>query len=155
MNGIVLINTSFKGFSPIYRRLTVGAAAQLLKTASINDVFERELNVLKLVSNRPENYEELAHVWAKIQLSRPVSVENFARQLLAAALYQPQLPQPSQPVLVLNSVKDRMVHPSCSEKIATKWRATLTRHPTAGHDLSVDDGPWVAEQITTWISQGK
>jgi hypothetical protein len=34
--------------------------------------------------------------------------------------------------------------------LAGAWGAALRVHPTAGHDLPLDDGGWVAEQISTW-----
>jgi len=39
----------------------------------------------------------------------------------------------------------------CSPRaLALQWGATLRVHGTAGHDLSLDDGPWVAEQVRRW-----
>jgi pimeloyl-ACP methyl ester carboxylesterase len=103
-----------------------------------------------MVSNRPETYETVSREWASIHESRPVTLENFGRQLTAAALYQPRLPEPHQPVLLLNSEKDRMVDPSCSVEIANRWGAPLVRHPTAGHDLPLDEPAFTAREIAKW-----
>lgn len=145
-----LINTSFKGYSPFYQRLSPEAFLRLLDILRGKTAAEREERVLRLVSNRPEIYKETATAWAKIFEDRPVSYENFARQLMAAARYQPSLHSPVVPVLVLNSKNDRMVHSSCSEQIASRWGAVLRCHPTAGHDLPLDEAEWVIEQICDW-----
>jgi pimeloyl-ACP methyl ester carboxylesterase len=149
-NGSVLINTSFKTFSPFYQRLKPQSYLQLFNIIRGRSAIERERAVLKLVSNRPDLFEETAHAWAQIHLSRPVSHENFARQLAAAARFTSVLETPPVPVLILNSLSDRMVNPACSKDIADRWHAELRRHPTAGHDLVHDDGPWVTSQITDW-----
>jgi hypothetical protein len=45
------------------------------------------------------------------------------------------------------------VNPSYSVKIAAAYRAQLAVHPSAGHDLTLDDPSWCAAQITTWSTQ--
>jgi pimeloyl-ACP methyl ester carboxylesterase len=148
--GVVFINTSFKGFSPPHRRLTPEAIVHIVNIMRASDPVERERRVLKMTSNRPELHEEIAKEWARLGLERPTTPENFARQLTAAALFAPKLPKPQQPVLLLNGAGDRMVHPSCSKEIAARWGATLVQHPTAGHDLTVDDGPFATKEIIRW-----
>lgn len=146
----VLINTSFRGLSPVHHRLTWDAYGHIFRIARSTDSLEREKNVLKMVSNRPELIEAIAAEWSRLHLERPVSPENFVRQLLAAARYEPHADPPGVPTLVLNSRLDRMVSPSCSEKIAARWNAEIRRHATAGHDLPLDDSPWVVDQLRTW-----
>ncbi len=150
LKACVLMNTSFKGFSPPYRRLMPTALMHLRRIITIKDPYERELEVLRMVSNRPEIREVTAKEWSRYALSRPFSRENFFRQLFAAARFEPRIDEPPVPILVLASRKDRMVHPSCSDEIAKRWRAELRNHPTAGHDLSLDDPGWVIEQIVDW-----
>ena len=149
-NGTVLISTSFKGFSPIHHRLNPPVLKTFLDIARGKDAVAKEKQVLRLVSNRPSRYDETAKEWATIQNSRPVSLENFARQLLAAALFEPRLRRPPCPVLVLVSKGDRMVSPKCSLSIAERWKTDLREHPDAGHDLPLDESGWVIEQILEW-----
>lgn len=146
----VMINTSFKGFSPPYRRLSPSALLHLKRIFQASDPYKREYEVLRMISNRPELREVTAKEWARIALSRPFSKENFFRQLFAAACFQPRIDEPPVPVLLLSSRGDRMVHPSCSDEIAKRWRAELRNHPTAGHDLPLDEPEWVIEQIVDW-----
>ena len=153
LQGCVLVNTSFKGFSPMFKRLSPPALQHLFRIFSAKEVVKAELGVLRMVSNRPEIYEDTARDWAKLQMDRPVSFENFARQLLAAATFSTALERPACPVLVLNSAKDRMVDPSCSRVIAERWNLPLVQHPTAGHDLPLDDGPWIIEQTRAFLKK--
>ncbi|MBK7793953.1 MAG: hypothetical protein IPJ62_16665, partial [Betaproteobacteria bacterium] len=57
---------------------------------------------------------------------------------------------PAAGVLILASANDALVDPRCSQALAEAWRATIAVHPKAGHDLPLDDGPWVAEQVARW-----
>jgi pimeloyl-ACP methyl ester carboxylesterase len=146
----VLVNMSMRGFSPFYRRLSPTSYLHMLNIVRVKDPYERERHVLKMISNRPEIYEETAAAWTQIMLDRPVSPENFTRQIIAAARYEAPEDPPPVPLLLLNSKHDRMVHPSCSEEIALRWHAEIRKHATAGHDLPLDDPQWVIEQIVQW-----
>ena len=145
--GAVLINTSFKKISPFYRRLMPTLYRSMFEIFRAKDVRARELGILKMISNRPELYEATVENWTAIQLTRPVSIENCVRQLTAASRFEPSLQPPAIPILILGCLKDRMVHPSCSEEIAEHWHADFRQHPTAGHDLTLDDPEWAIDQI--------
>jgi pimeloyl-[acyl-carrier protein] methyl ester esterase len=152
--GCILVNTSFRGYSPVINRLSPGALRHMFDILrERGSVYERELRVLEMISNRPEIHAEIAREWERLHLDRPVSLENFTRQLIAAARFEPRLIAPPVPVLLLNSAKDRMVDASCSQVIAQRWNAELRCHPSAGHDLPLDDGPWVIEEIGRFIEQ--
>ncbi|MCM2280945.1 MAG: alpha/beta hydrolase [Bdellovibrionaceae bacterium] len=155
VEGLVLINTSFRGCSPFYKRLWFDAYPFLARAIGETDTERREHHVVSLVSNRPELYAAIAREWAHVHERRPISRRTFARQLLAAARYQPPLAPPQARTLLLNSLSDRMVHPSCSEAIAERWHCELRRHPTAGHDLVLDAGPWVIAELQTWLAKQK
>ncbi len=147
--GCVLINTSLRGYAPFYRRLRPSAYGRLVKILSMRDALAREQSILSLVSNRPDIAAGTAHRWAGIARDRPLSRTTFARQLWAAASYRPRTP--TLPLLVLGSRGDRLVHPACSQAIATRWRSDFRQHPDAGHDLPLDDPAWVAAQICAWL----
>jgi len=153
-DGCVLINTSFRGYSPIHQRLRFGSLRHLANILRCyGNAAECERHVLRMVSNRPELYDEIAREWGAVLENRPVTPENFVRQLIAAALFQAPKRAPEIPVLVLNSAADRMVHPSCSKEIARRWHAEFRQHPSAGHDIPLDDGSWVAREIASWVKR--
>ncbi|MEI6473549.1 MAG: hypothetical protein WCO20_12995, partial [Holophagaceae bacterium] len=57
------------------------------------------------------------------------------------------------PTLLLLGAGDRLVDPQCSRKIAARWGCALAVHPWAGHDLTLDDTPWVADRVRDWLER--
>lgn len=150
--GAVLINTSVRGESPLYHRLRPRAMAELVKVGLDPRPASRENSILRLTSNHAPAYEANRAQWEAIQRRRPVSLTNAIRQLIAAAQFtlgdSPSLP----PLLFLQSEKDRLVDPRCGEALHRKLGGTFRRHPWAGHDLPLDDGAWMIEQIKNWLT---
>jgi predicted alpha/beta hydrolase family esterase len=54
---------------------------------------------------------------------------------------------------VLASRGDTLVDPDCSRQLAHAWRAEISEHASAGHDVCLDDGPWVAQQLRGWLER--
>jgi alpha-beta hydrolase superfamily lysophospholipase len=106
-----------------------------------------ERNILAMTSNQTARHGELTVAWTKIHEQRPVSLTNAARQIIAAATYRPSHEKPAIPVLLLNGGQDNLVHPKCSQAIAKHWGLKLAVHPTAGHDLTLDEPAWALEQL--------
>ena len=77
------------------------------------------------------------------------------RQLWAAARYRAPAARPATALLLLASRRDGLVHFGCSEALAAAWGCELRIHPGAGHDLPLDDGPWVVAQVRHWIDGAK
>ncbi|KXB30702.1 hydrolase [Dechloromonas denitrificans] len=148
--GCVLINTSLRPFSPFYHRLRPRNYPSLLPMLlGQGDASCREKTILRLTSSQPERPEKQAE-WAVYARQNPVSPGNAWRQLLAAARYRAPLHKPAPPMLVLGSAQDSLVNPACSRQLARLWNVAFAEHPTAGHDLPLDDGAWVASQIRCW-----
>lgn len=148
----VFINTSFKSFSPVHHRLKPSAVIHLLSHLRRLPTVERELLSLKLVSNRTDIIENksVAAEWSKFADERPVSLENFSRQLFAASSFKAPSQPPTLPLLVVYSEHDRMVDPRCSQEIIRRWNTAQAVHKTAGHDLTLDDPNWVIGQALAW-----
>jgi hypothetical protein len=49
-------------------------------------------------------------------------------------------------------MRDQLVNVQCSLTLAERWHCSIKLHPTAGHDLPLDDGIWVAQQVKDWIA---
>jgi len=144
----VLVNTSMRPFSPWYRRLRPGSYGALLHLAlwpQPDD--QRERTVLALTSRHARQPEAVVDAWTSLRRRHPVSTMNALRQLWAAARYRAPLHPPAVPLLVLASARDGLVDAACSRKLAQQWRAPLREHASAGHDLPLDDGPWVVTQL--------
>jgi pimeloyl-ACP methyl ester carboxylesterase len=151
--GAVLINTSFASLSPFYQRLRWQNYGKFCALLVQRDIYKRESAIVRLISNRKACYQQTAKEWAAIQTSRPLSIKTAAKQLIAAASYRPILIAPKAPVLLLNSKCDRLVSGNCSEQIQQHCSLELHTHPWGGHDLTLDDGEWVLEQVQIWLKE--
>ena len=148
---LVLANSSLRGLSPFWSRLRPAAYPGLFSSALEAELLARERRILSVVSNRTELHAQVAEEWTEIQAARPVSRANLIRQVVAGARYRAPSTPPRMPTLVVLSDGDRLVAPSCSRAIARAFSAELVVHPTAGHDITLDAGPWVVEQLVAWM----
>lgn len=149
-----VMNTSFANLSPLYHRLQLQAFKQFLRIGRAgDDLQKREYEVVKMVSNFSDRWLPVSQAWADIAEKRPMLFKNFARQLVAAATYKIAKERPEVPIVVLRSLKDKMVDPSCSEALASHWDLPMESHPRGGHDLCIDDPEWVIEKITAASSR--
>ena len=152
--GAVLINTSMRPFSPPQQRLRPRNLGRLLRLMlAPPGALEREEAVLRLTSNAPERHAGVTTRWAAWQRECPVSRANALRQVWAAARWSAPRARPAVPVLLLSSAADALVDPRCSVQLARHWACQLATHPWAGHDLPLDDAPWVAEQVRAWLDR--
>jgi len=150
----VLLNTSLRPFSRFYERLRPAAYGTILRGALFEpDAARREASILRLTSATASADAAIAAAWAGYADERPVSRANVLRQLIAAARYRVPDIARRAPVLLLAGARDRLVNPNCSARLARAWSVPLAVHPSAGHDLTLDAGPWVAAQVKEWLRQ--
>ena len=148
----VLINTSLRPFSPFHQRLRPRNYATLLRLVmQRGDEPAREALVLALTSRLAHSDASLLDHWAAYARECPVSGRNALRQLFAAARYRALQAQPDVPLLVLTAAQDGLVDTRCSLRLAQHWSTAMAVHPQAGHDIPLDDGPWVVEQVVAWL----
>ena len=147
----VLINTSLQPFSPFWQRLRPAHYAALLRLALFGGTpLAWECTALRLTSKRGD--ASVLPRWLQLRQQHPVSRGNALRQLIAAARYEAPRSLPRIPVLVLGSELDSLVSVACAKALARHGACALRRHPDAGHDLPLDDGPWVAQQVRQWLA---
>jgi pimeloyl-ACP methyl ester carboxylesterase len=154
LRGCVLINTSFAGISPMHRRLRPRNWTTLLGLVlpGRSDA-ARESAILRMTSALAGDRERIVREWSAWRREHPVSRANALRQLWAAARFRiPDLP-PAVSVLVLAGAGDALVDPECSRALARRWQADYAEHPAAGHELTLDDGAWVARQVRAWLER--
>lgn len=151
VRGCVLINTSLRPYSPFHQRLRPANYPALISLAlpGGSDA-EREATILRITSNSGDAMRVLGS-WIAWRRERPVVRANALRQLLAAWRHRAPTKRPIAPLLVLASAQDALVNPQCSREIAQRWQAAYAEHPSAGHDLPLDDGAWVAKQVRAWL----
>lgn len=147
----VLINSSLAPVNPFYQRLRPGAYLPLAATLLPGlPPRSRESLVIGLTIRLCADRLKLAQDWAGYRRENPVSVGNAVRQLVAAWRFRGA--KPVVPCLLLASRRDRLVDSRCSRDLALAWNAAFAEHPDAGHDLPLDDGPWVAARIGQWLA---
>ena len=141
----VLINTSLRPFSPFYQRLRPRNYGLLLRLAVLGaNPEDWERSILRITSQGGQ--DAVLPQWLALRAGHPVTRANALRQLLAAARYRAPTVVTS-PTLLLASAHDQLVSVACSQALARQWQCHLQVHPTAGHDLPLDDGDWVVRQI--------
>lgn len=147
----VLANTSLKPISPFYRRLQPAAWPLLLRMAlGKPGARAAEEGILQLTSNHHRQTRSVLDDWTQWRLTHPVSRANALRQLLAAMRFNAPAQAPQVPVLLLTGAQDHLVDTRCSTALAQHWQCRIAVHPTAGHDLPLDDAAWVARQVQGW-----
>ncbi len=151
--GAALINTSLAGLSPFYQRLRWQSYPNFFKLIVQPSLYLRELAIVQTVVNRRDRDQDIATEWANIQNQRPVRFSNTLNQIVAAARYCPEVKKPETQILLLTGKGDRLVAPACSYAIQKKWHIPLLSHPWGGHDLTSDDGAWVAARLQEWVVQ--
>lgn len=151
---MVLINTSLAPCSPFYHRLRPGNYPALLRQMLFGTLAQRENLVLRLTSNiasHTPRKRSIVEQWISHALQYPVSRANILRQLRAAMRYRVSTIAPAVPTLLLVAQQDQLVNAKCSLKLCECWHCDIRIHPTAGHDLPLDDGEWVAQQVKDWL----
>ena len=151
---MVLINTSLAPHSPFYQRLRPANYPALLWFMLFGSAEQRESLILDLTSrlaSRGACRKEIIERWTAFAREFPVTRANILRQLWAAASYRAVLTAPGLPVLLLAAQQDRLVNVKCSLTLAQRWHCALRVHPAAGHDLPLDDGGWVVQQVSEWL----
>lgn len=152
ISGCVLVNTSLRPVSPFYQRLRPRVYPVLLKHALFGGTpHEWEATILKLTSHLADDRALILDTWSALRRECPVTRRNALRQLWAASRYRIDA-RPAVRMLILASVNDGLVDSRCSRQLALRWGAELSEHPEAGHDIPLDDGPWVAKQVRDWLA---
>ncbi len=153
LENLVLINTSLSPYNPFYHRLRPENYPVLLRCLLFGSVIQRESMVLELTSSMASNRDKqsILNQWIAYARECPITRANILRQLWAAARYRALPAAPSAAVLLLAGQRDRLVNVKCSIKLADEWGCPIKLHPSAGHDLPLDDGLWVSQQVRDWL----
>ena len=150
--GAILINTSLRPFSPFHQRLRPSNYMRVLYLlAGSVSAEELEAAILGMTTRLVTGQRNVIREWLQWRREHPVSSRNALRQLLAAARYRAPQRSPFARLLLLAGAGDRLVDPRCSQTLASRWQARLVMHPTAGHDLPLDDEAWVLSEIREWL----
>ncbi|MBV8501744.1 MAG: alpha/beta hydrolase [Paucibacter sp.] len=149
---VVMINPSMRPFGLNYRPARpLHFLALLALSLSRRGLRQREARVLRMTTRLLHSREAVLDAWVGLQQDHPVTLGNIARQWLAGLRYKAKLARPVPPILLLCSRSDGLVDWHCSKAISRAWGAPLRLHTRAGHDLPLDDAPWVAQAVGEWL----
>lgn len=152
IDACVLVSTSLRPVSPFYQRLRPAAWPLLLQMA-LGRAAPRatEQSILKLTSAHLQKTLCVLDDWTAWRIAQPVSRSNALRQLLAAMRFSAPRQKPATRLLLLAGAGDALVDARCSKALARVWQCALAEHPSAGHDLPLDDPHWVVQQVRRWL----
>lgn len=147
IKSVVMINSSLHP-SPFFQRMRIQSWKQLINIFATRDATKREDKILKLTTSlSPKDRKPLAAQWGELAVQRGTTVRNALRQILAASKSR-WIPLPESCfLLVLASKHDQLVSFQSSVNLAKWERAPFRLHPTAGHDLPLEDTPWILNQL--------
>lgn len=142
-----LVGTSSSSNSRFYERfrlINLIKGAPLL-TAKNESVWEE--TILGMVANNDQRRREELPLLLEYTRTHKMKPSNVLRQLLAASRYRFPKAAPGN-VQLIGSYGDRLVSPRCTLRIAEAWKLQPLMHPSAGHDIAVDDPQWLLKQLT-------
>ncbi|MBC8451273.1 MAG: alpha/beta hydrolase [Planctomycetes bacterium] len=116
------------------------------------DLEKRGRLVLGTKPKDADHLEELAQPRVELATSCPLPPAVTSKQLLAASLWRAPKTL-TVATLFLGTEGDRMVHPSCTLRLAAHFHAPVVMHPWAGHEIPLDDPDWVAARVREWLGE--
>lgn len=144
---VALVNSS-STLSPPQKRMRPKALLRLTLALSQRSALRREQHIYALTAASCSAFE-YAIPAAAFHETAPMHPKSIVNQLRAAAAFGPP-GHLEQHCLVIRARGDRLVCPSCSERLAKHLQAELVEHPSAGHDLACDDPEWLAARLSGW-----
>ncbi len=147
VESVAIINSSLQQCSPFYRRLRPNNYLRVLKSLMSSDVARQEEMILQITSNKFQDTSRYLKYFSDFSCRHPTTKESIMRQLLLANQIRIER-FPDIPLKILSAHGDRLVSPSCSDEICKAFGGKQFAHPSAGHDLPLDDPEWVCEVLS-------
>jgi pimeloyl-ACP methyl ester carboxylesterase len=151
---VVLINSSARDVGHPLQRMQPAVLPRALGTAFARDLVAKERTILEITTSSHGDDAALAQEWAAYAREWPMPRATAVAQLLAAMRFRAPERMPIRS-LVLTSAGDRLCAPICSRRLAARFSSDFDEHPSAGHDLPLDDPRWVTERISRWLALGR
>jgi pimeloyl-ACP methyl ester carboxylesterase len=142
VESVAIINCSLSQYSPFYQRLSPKLYRKIVTTLLSRGVLNKEQIILNITSNRPERYDHYLESFTEFSKNHKVQRKNFFRQLALANNIK--ITNLDKPLKVICSEGDRLCASQCSKVIARELKGSIYIHPTAGHDLPIDEPEWLA-----------
>jgi pimeloyl-ACP methyl ester carboxylesterase len=148
IESVNVINTSLSQFSPFFQRLKIKNYTKIFLGLLVSNTSLKERLILGLTANNHESFEKNLANFVDYSKHHPVKRANFFRQLKLAKRIKIE----NWKKIKLNVITchlDKLVDSKCSIVIAEKLNGNLVIHPTAGHDLPLDDSEWLIQALET------
>lgn len=150
IDSVSIINSSLGQYSSFYHRLNIFNIGKVLSALFEADPEKQEETILNMTSNKLKENKKYIKAFAEYSSQYPVSKKNFFRQLaLANEIVIHDLPE--VPLKVICSLQDHLVDPVCSLQIQSMLGGSLIEHPTAGHDLPLDEPEWLSKVLLSQV----
>lgn len=146
---IVIVNSSAGNLSGLFERLSPKAIGKILQLFFSNNLIQREKVILELTTGMKKITPELVQKWASFGEQYPLKRSVFLKQIYAASRFIVPKKMPI-PLLILAGEQDQLCLPTCSKILGKHFACPLVLHPSAGHDLPLDDPDWMAKKIFEW-----
>lgn len=152
IDSTVIINSSARDLSPIHHRMQLKIWKDILSVPFKRNANDAEKLILSFVTNllNEDKIQEVSSCFARVKNENPMSLKNMIKQLVWAAKNSSPKKLHAN-LFFIASKADRMVDFNCSKKLADKYNASLELHSSAGHDIPLDDGPWLVSKIKNFI----
>jgi pimeloyl-ACP methyl ester carboxylesterase len=160
IQSVSIINSSLRQLSPISKRLIPRNYLKILGALFNSNAADQERLILEITSNHfketnqetTQETKKFISTFAEFSAAHPISRINFVRQLLLASHITINTTNNTPcfqniPFKVISSKQDRLVDSSCSKRIAEAFACKSYIHPTAGHDLPLDDPNWLCDVL--------
>lgn len=148
---VVAINISAKNLAKPWQRfdwkLFLKIPALFLASAR-----ETELTILKATLNLQKIDSGLLEKAINISAKYKTSKINFFRQIFAASRFCFPVEIKTNKLTIIYSENDRLVSSRSSKKIIEKLHCRHYIHPSAGHDLPLDDPQWLKITIADLVN---
>ena len=151
---VILVNTSFKGITPLFKRLRPLSLLRFINIFFTPSIESREKKILAMVSNNKIEREKLIDSWVDIQKKRPVRRKSFINQIKAALTSKVSIEMPKGvELLIIGAKGDGLCHYESSILLNKAWGGELKIHESAGHDLPIDDPNWLVSTMKNWYQK--
>jgi len=157
VRSLMMVNSSVGGSK--IPRISKRALFSILQIAVMG---RRGYDPLSRVILSPESpnskREKLSKSWSEIDREHRVSLRRLFSQLRAARGFQGFVEMASIkcPVTIVRCDQDKFVDPRNSDFIHRQIpSAEIVKHPTAGHELAVDDPDWFVDVIISALNRAE
>lgn len=149
IKGSIIINSSSSDIANPFERASIKSLSKIVRAGISTDNYVKEKHIASFVNHQCPDEETLRRL-AQVNEKFPIGIPAFLKQLIAAS----QFKSPRylyRPTMFVNSKNDVMVNPICSERLAKKFDCQLETHPSAGHDLPIEDPTWLVERVGNFL----